>query len=89
MSCILSVTDKAFAFSVIMLSVAMLSVVMLSVVAPDHQLICDTLGFVWPNCMGMLLTRLATNNFDRVDVFAKVKRPSLSCLILKCTKKFY
>jgi hypothetical protein len=44
--------------SVVMLSVVMLSVVMLSVVAPAHQLICDTLGFVWPNCTGMLLTRL-------------------------------
>ncbi len=85
----MSVTDKAFVLNAIMLSVAMLSVVMLSVVAPDHQLICDTLGFVWPNCTGMFLTRVATNNFDRVKMFAKVKRTILSCLILKSTKKFY
>ncbi len=89
MSCILSATDKPFTFSVIMLSVAMLSVVLLSVVAPDHQLICDTLGLVGPNCMGMFLARLATNNFDRVDVFAKVKCTILSQLILKSIKKFY
>jgi hypothetical protein len=72
MSYILSVTDKPFTFGVIMLSVAMLSVVMLSVamlsvimlnvVAPDHQLNCNALGFVWPNCMGMVLTRLTANN---------------------------